>query len=401
MAECVQRHAQGTAANMPELCKLDPRAFVDQVINGGKAVDDGDWVQPQFRRKDGVWQLHSFEVLYRMTSAFGVPFPAFVDFVHAASDQCPETDVQLRRAFRRHAVSSIRRVDSRLSQLGGARRAAMQKAGLLTYVNFTAKQLDAILTVPLENGKLLAVEETEYDAAPKDLSSVRHELWQRLGALSLDDAKPTMAEVMSYAEESFDYEPPRTPAGKPYKPLPPTYNHDFAFARGFIADFRRARRSNPAAKADLKLDEEFCCYLVGVGHAPFSRQAMAQWCQEHPIASRAARKAGLELIREALGAGMGICLEVSFDDDDVEWLHAELPELEGRLSKQGGQSGPAALPHSLVDAELFSRRIGQCQHKDLRLSQATGQQPEEGSELEAWDEAWAGEQAFSDRQLSL
>merc|ERR1719277_2742792 len=84
VADCLQHHALNSAKNSPDLCALEPKAFVKQVIEGGRAVDDGDWVQPLLRQKDGAWQLYKFEVLYRLSDARGVPFPAFVNFVHAA-----------------------------------------------------------------------------------------------------------------------------------------------------------------------------------------------------------------------------------------------------------------------------------------------------------------------------
>lgn len=355
VTDCLQRYAKGAAQNVPDLCHLEPKAFVEQVINGGLAIDGGDWVQPLFRQLDGIWHLHKFEVLYRMSDARSVPFPAYVNFVKAASDQSLAPDLDLREAFRAQAVSSLRRVDAQLSQLRATQRSAMADAGLLTSLNFTAKQLEAILSVPLENGKLLAAEETEYDSPPDNLSAVRHQVWERLGALCLDDVKSTLAEVAAYAEGPLDYKPPLTPGGAPFKPLPESYNHDFAFAHGFMSDFEQTRRSNPEATGNLKLDEEFCCYFIGVGHAPFARAAMAQWREEHPVTARAVRRAGLELIREALAVGMGVVLEVSFEDSDVQWLYAELPELDGILCKQGGQSGSAALPISLVGAELLSQ----------------------------------------------
>jgi len=231
----------------------------------------------------------------------------------------------------------------------------MAKAGIVHNLNFTAKQLEGALTVPLENSRLLSLEETEYDAAPDNISTVRHEVWQRMAGLSIDDVKATLGDIAPYADGPLDYEPPKVPSnGFPYKPLPSTYAHDFPFTRRFIADFRRAQQDNPAAKGDLKFDEEFCCYLIGVGHAPFARSTMGTWREEHPVASRALRAAGLELIREALAAGMGIVLEVSFEDRDVQWLLDELPELERCLFKQGGLSGSMALPHSLIGAELLT-----------------------------------------------
>jgi hypothetical protein len=353
VAECFKKHALSFSKNLPDLCKLEPKEFVERVIEGNLAIDDGDWIQPIFKKRRGVWLLHKFEVLYRMNDAFGVPFPAFVNFVKTASDQSSNADPDLRQAFRNHAVASLRRVDARVSQLKAKQRAAMIELGILTNLNFTAKQMEAVLTVPLQNSKLLAVEETEYDDAPQNLSAVRHGIWQRMGALSLDDVKPTKAEVAAYADGPLNYNPPRTPSGAPFKPLAETYNHDFAFARRFIRDFQRARQDNPSAKADLKLDEEFCCYLIGVGHAPFARQAMAQWREQYPQASEAARNAGLDLIREALVAGMGICLETSFEDDEVQWLRDRVPELDRRLYKQGGRSGAAALPHSMFESELL------------------------------------------------
>jgi len=358
VADCLERHAQSTIKNLPDLCRLEPEAFVEKVIKGGLAVDDGDWVQPLFSRKNGIWSLHHFEVLYRMSDAFGVPFPAFVNFVKSASDQCSHPDPKLKEDFRQYAASSLQRVDARLSQISVAGREAMEKSGIFTNLNFTAKQLDLALSVPLENGKLLAAEETEYDAPPDDLSLVRHEVWLRLGALSLDDVMPTLADVAKYADIPLDYEPPCTPARAAYKPLPLQYNHDLTFARSFIADFRKARQDDPKAKGDLKLDEVFCCYLIGVGHAPFARTAMAKWREQNPIASAALRRAGVELIREAMAAGMGIVLEVSFDDSDVHWLVDELPELENCLMKQGGRSGSTALPHSIAVAELLSPVFG-------------------------------------------
>lgn len=356
VSERLQEYAARAAANLPDLCSLEPKAFAERVINGGVAIDDGDWVQPLYRRTGGDWHLSKLEVLFRVSDAKRVPFPAFPNFVKAATDESPDPDPYLRGAFRSHAVASLRRVDARLSQLKYKQRAAMAKAGLLTTLNFTAKQLDAALSVPLENGKLLALEETEYDdaPAPESLSKLRLRLWQNLGAFSLDDVKPTLSEVEACASGRLAYSPPLTPEGVPFKALRTRYNHDFAFARRFIADFEAARREHPTAKAELKLDEEFCCYLIGVGHAPFARDTMAAWREAQPEASDAARRAGLQLIREALDAGMGIVLEVSFEDGDVQWLYEELPELDGRLFKQGGRSGSAALPYSLLEAQLLS-----------------------------------------------
>lgn len=360
VAERLQKHAQGSSGtNQPDMCRLEPKAFVEQVIKGGLAVDNGDWVQPLFRRKDGRWQLHQLEVLYRVRDAFGVPFPAFVNFVKAASDQSPNPDPELRQAFRKHALASLQRVDARLSNLAPTQRAAMVKLGLLTNLNFTAKQLDAALSISLENAQLLGLEETEYDAPPEDLSNVRYEVWQRLGGLALDDVKPTLADIAAFADAPLDYEPPCVPStGTPYKPLPSAYNHDVAFARGFIADFKRARQDKPDAKGDLKFDEEFCCYFICVGHAPFSRELMAQWRENHPVAFRALRAVGLSLMKEAMDAGMGVVFEVSFEDTDVQWLHDEFPELDGRLAKQGGRSGSTALPHSLFETELLRPALG-------------------------------------------
>lgn len=68
------------------------------------------------------------------------------------------------------------------------------------------------------------------------------------------------------------------------------------------------------------------------------------------------RRCGVALIRDALAAGMGICFEVSFDDADVQWLTALIPELDRSLVKQGGQSGSAALPHSMTAEALLASR---------------------------------------------
>merc|ERR1719203_1262335 len=142
-------------------------------MNGRLAIDNGDWAQPLFKRTGETWQLHKVEVLYRLSDPQKVPFPAFVNFVKAASDQSPDPDPDLRVAFLSHAVSSLQRMDTFLSCLQASHRAAMEKAGFLTSLNFTAKQLEAVLSVPLQNGKLLAVEETEYDEAPECISSIR------------------------------------------------------------------------------------------------------------------------------------------------------------------------------------------------------------------------------------
>jgi len=363
VAEILRDFAARSPANRPELCALEPKAFAEQVINGKVAVDDGDWVQPIYRREGGGWHLSRLEVLYRVRDASKVPFPAFVNFVHSATDQAKTPDPEMRSAFEGYAISSIRRVDERLSNLDAEHRQALEQAAILTCVNVTAKQLEAVLEVPVANPQLLALEETEYDNAPGRLQELRLRAWAKFGAFFLDDIKPTLADVMSSLvvlkegdASPGEYTPPLTPGGQPYKPLVDRYNHDLPFARRFIADFRHAREQTPSAQAELKLAEDFCLYLIGVGYAPFARAAMADWREANPQLSAAVRRAGVELIRDALDAGMGICLEVSFEDDDVQWLHNELPQLDGRLSKQGGRSGPAALPHSMVEKVMLPTR---------------------------------------------
>lgn len=354
MSERLKKRTAHFAENRPELGELEPKAFAEQVLRGKLAVDDGNWVQPLYRRRGGVWQLCKLEVLYRVSDAKRVPFPAFPNFVHASSDQSPNPDPELRRTFCSMAINSMRAIDDVLSKLDGMQRAMMAKSRLLTALNITAKQLRAALRVPLRHRKLLAIEETEYDDEPGDLSQLRQKAWRTFGAYSLDDVKPTWSEVAAHAAGPMAFEAPRTPAGEPFKPLPTTYRHDFAFARRFIEDFRRTSRLDPTAQAEIKLDEEFCCYLIGVGHAPFARESMRAWRAANPEASEAARAAGVQLIREALDVGMGVCFEVSFEDIDVQWLFEELPQLERCLLKQGGLSGAVALPASYIAGDLLA-----------------------------------------------
>jgi len=357
VAQQLQDYAARSSRNERAVCELEPQAFAEQVLLGklGRAaVDGGDSAQPLFRKVGGVWRLGGLEVLYRFRSADGVPFPSFVNFVRAASDQSAEPCDRLRASFRSHAMRSLRRVDARLSLLDSEMRHAMASAGLLTTLNFTAKQLQTAVAQPLHNPELLGLEETEYDDEPAALSEVRRSAWQKFGMLALDDVHPTLAEVQAHAPAQFTYEPPRTPAGGAFKPWPAEYRHDLAFARRFVADFACTRATCPRAKASLKLSEEFCCYLIGVGYAPFSRQCMSAWRKAHPEASAAVRAAGLELISEAIDAGIGICFEVSFDDSDVEWLLKAIPALENHMSKQGGMSGSIALPYSLVERDILA-----------------------------------------------
>jgi hypothetical protein len=363
LAERLQDYASRCATNQQDLCELEPRAFAQQVISSEVAADGGSWVQPIYRKVGLDWQLSKCEVLYRLSDARGVPFPAFVNFVKAATDETPNPDPDLRGAFCAHAVTSLHRVDGWLSQLGAAKRNAMASAGLMLNFNVTAKQLESALLAPLQNRVLISLEETEYDAEPANLSEIRQKAWQTFAGLSIDDVKPTFSEVVAFTEEPVCYTPPVTPTGKPFKPLALRYNHDIAFTRRFISEFQRAREANPSAQSDLKLDEEFCCYLIGVGHAPFSRSAMADWRQRHPGASKAVRALGVALIREALEAGMGICLEVSFDDAEVQWLVDELPHLRGRLFKQGGRSGSVAVPPTLLLDEIVVPRAGRLSSK--------------------------------------
>mmetsp|Transcript_40093 Transcript_40093/g.115227 ORF Transcript_40093/g.115227 Transcript_40093/m.115227 type:complete len:388 (-) Transcript_40093:135-1298(-) len=348
VARKLEAYAATCNANDPSLCNLSPSDFVSRVLCGGVSVDDGDWVQPLFFQcGEGIWLLRGFEVLYRMSDARCVPYPAFVDFVYAATDQAQNMDGSLRRAFQEHTTSSLRRVDARLTTLGKQCLEDMLRAGLLTAVNATAKQLPAILEVPLRNEKLLAIEETEYDTAPADLTELRLRVWRRFGALSLDDVKPALSDF-----GGVRFSPPLTPAGAPFKALAETTQHDLRFARRFIDDFRLARRADPKARGDIKLDEEFCCYLLGVGHAPFARESMRAWRRLHPAASERIRSSGAALISEAVAAGLGVCFEVSFADGDVRWLTSLVPSLGEHLCKQGGQSGSAALPHSMVAQAL-------------------------------------------------
>jgi len=355
VAQQLKDYARRGPRNERSICDLPPEAFSEQVLLGELsrlAMDGGDSVQPLYKKVEGLWLLSALEVLYRFRSADSVPYPAFVNFVRAASDQSASPREDLRASFRSHALRSLRRVDARLSLLDHSLRSEMVASGLLTTLNFTAKQLEAAVAQPLHNPELIGLEETEYDDEPASLSELRHKAWLKFGMLSLDDVQPTL--VQAYASAPLAYSPPRTPAGGPFKPLASGYRHDLAFARRFVEDFRRAREGNPSAKASLKFSEEFCLYLLGVGYAPFSRASMAAWREENPEASEAVRKAGVELIRAALDAGMDLCLEVSFDDAEVEWLLEEVPELEGRMSKQGGLSGPIALPYSMVEKEILS-----------------------------------------------
>jgi len=266
----------------------------------------------------------------------------------------------LRGSFCNHAVASMQRVDTRLSQLDLDVRASLEAAGILTYLNFTAKQLRAALEAPLAHAKLLGIEETEYDDAPEGLTELRAETWSKFGALALDDVKPTLDEVEAHLGAPLACRPPLAPDGRPFKALQRTYNHGLSCARRFIADYVCAKRRHPSAQGELKLDEEFCCYLIGVGHAPFARSAMAAWRRENMEVSMAIREMGVQLIEQALAAGMAICLEVTFADEDVQWLLEAVPALEGRLFKQGGLSGSAALPQSLVEVDLLSPKTSSC-----------------------------------------
>jgi len=354
VSERLKRRSAEFADNRPEICALDPQSFAKQVIEGQLAFDGGNWVQPLFKRRGGAWHLCKLEVLYRMSDATRVPFPAFVNFVAASSDQSPNPDPELRRTFCGLAIRSMQRIDELLSKLGAVHRRALAKARLLTALNVTAKQLREALRTPLTNSKLMAIEETEYDDEPHDISELRQTAWRTFGAYSLDDVKPTLSDIFGGMATPPPYEAPRTPQGQPFKPLATVYRHDFAFARRFIEDFKVAVAADPTAEAEIKLDEEFCCYLIGVGHAPFAREAMRRWSEDYPEASAVIRAAGVRLIQEALLAGMGICFEVSFEDSDVQWLFEALPELEGCLLKQGGLSGSMALPSSFIADDLLT-----------------------------------------------
>lgn len=355
VVERLQVFASQAGTNLPELCSLPPKEFAERVIKGGHAVDSGDWVQPLYRKDvSGEWQLSKLEVIYRLKDAMRVPYPAFVDFVSASSDQCTEPDPDLRAAFRDHAVASLLRVDERLSDLRPEHRTAMEDAQLFIAVNFTAKQMSDILPLTLKNPNLICIEETEYDMEPASMSETRGHVWRKVASLSLDDVKLTLPDIRPFAEEAFEFRPPLTPAGAPYKPLVQSYIHDLAFARRFISDFKAVKRDVPTARSDLKVDEELCLYLIGIGHAPFSEKAMTVWREANPVASQAIRRAAIALLQEALAVGMDIVLEVTFQDSHIEWLLEELPALHGRLLKQGGGSGSAALPLSLAEEQLIA-----------------------------------------------
>jgi len=353
VAQKVIEYADQAPTNDRALCQLQPEEFQEKVINGNVAVCDGDWVQPLYAQVDGKWLLNKFEVLFRLTDAKCVPYPAFVDWVVAASDQSPKKSEQLQGKFCDFAVAVLLRVDARVGVWSAAQREAALAASLLTTLNFTTKQLEAAIAAPVKYPELLGLEETEYDNEPAGLSELRLAAWRKFASYSLDDVKPSQADVAALGS-AFADAPPLTPQGKPFKVLPARYNHDFSAARQFIADFRRARAEHPEAKGDFKLAEDFCCYLIGVGYAPFARASLAEWRERNPEASAGIRRLGLELIKEALDAGLHVVLEVSFEDEDVAWLHEAIPDLGGRLLKQGGLSGPRAVPHSLLGSFLPS-----------------------------------------------
>lgn len=353
VAARLRRYADTAPPNDRQLCTLNPEAFARTVLRGNVSVDDGDWVQPLFQLRDGVWELRKMEVVYRITDPRGVPFPSFVDLVKAATDETENPDVKLRAAFGEHLVASIQRVDTRLSQLSDWQRAWMSEQRMVIQLNATAKQLEAALNVNVCHRHLIALEETEYDLPPPDLRLLRLRVWKAFGAFSLDDVKPTVSELEAFADNAFTYQPARTSQGADFKALPKEYTHGIHCAREFIAHFAEAKRAWPAARAELKFDEVFCCHALGVGHAPFARGVMAQWREDHPEAFKAAKRCARELIGEALAAGLGICFEVSFEDAEVQWLLQDLPALGAVLLKQGGESGPLALPLSLLGPELL------------------------------------------------
>lgn len=369
VAKRMQEYVKTAQPNPPSISSLDPDTFVKRVLQstkykGGvedeaeKAIDDGDSAQPLFFRKNGVWHLHSAEILYRVRDPSKVPFPAFVCFVQAASDGARKSTgkdarPELRDAFKQHSTSSLHRVDACLSEMSPALRASLEQQGFRLHLNFTSRQLEAALSVPIENTRLIALEETEYDIAPDNMPDVRRRVWERFGCLSLDDVMFTISDVECFAGGPIEYGPPLTPSGHVYKPWPMEYTHDIATAREFMADFAGVRPQIPGAKSALKFSEEFCCYLLGVGYAPFARETMKVWREAYPKASDAVRRLGAKIIREALDIGMHVCCEVSFEDSEVQWLFDEMPDLEGNLLKQGGVSGPAALPVSLIEAKWF------------------------------------------------
>lgn len=360
VAKQMKEYVKTAPSNPPSLASLDPVSFVKRVLigddadEGERAIDDGDSAQPIFFRMDGSWLLHSAEILYRVRDPNKVPFPAFVSFVQAASDVSKDVNQELRDAFQQHSTASLRRVDALLSEMQPALRDNLEREGFRFHLNFTSRQLEGALALPIENPKLIALEETEYDMEPEGMPEVRRRVWERFGYLSLDDVQATMADVRTFADVEFEYGPPLTPSGHPYKPMLTEYRHDFPRARQFMADFAKVRSEFPDARSSLKLNEEFCCYILGVGYAPFSRAAMADWRKAYPEASAAVRRAGATIIREALECGMHVCCEVSFEDQDVQWLVDEIPELEHKLLKQGGHSGPSALPVSLIEATWFT-----------------------------------------------
>lgn len=353
IAQIINKIAEDSEANGTELCKLRPKDFAERVLNGKDvAIDDGDWVQPVFCEEGGVWRLSRLEVLYRVRHARSVPYPAFVDFVHAATDVSESPDPALSNAFAEFAAASIRRVDARITEFERENDQALSRANILTSINVTTKQLEGILKVDLKNLKLLALEESEYDFGCGGLSELHEQAWGKFGAFALDDIKPTLGDLEDAFNEEpahpFQYASPETPQGFAYKPLVAKYNHDLKFARGFIDDFKRAQVKSDAAQGEFKLSEDFCLYLIGVGYAPFARDSMAAWREANPEANKRIRKMGVDLIREALEVGMTICLEVSFMDKEVQWLYDELPNLRGKLQKQGGLSGSAAVPISMI-----------------------------------------------------
>jgi len=335
---------------------LEPKEFVRRVILGAVAVDSGDWLQPLYRQERGTWRLCKLEVLFRLRDPTRIPFPAFMNFVQAATDHSDAPDTELRAAFEDLVVASVQRVDKYLSAMSREDLQDMRKAGIFMSINVTAKQLRSVLAVPLRCPDLIALEETEYDNEPDALTQLRLQAWTKFRALSLDDVLPTLADLEDSGSLAQTYVEPRVPLnGDSYKALPRKYNHDIPFARRFIRDFRRAREMHPDAQAEVKLSEDFCCYLIGVGHAPFARSAMSEWRSANIEASQSIRRIGLELIREAVVAGMTVCLEVSFADEDISWLCEAAPELVGQLCKQGGMSGPMAIPLSMVGT-VFSPR---------------------------------------------
>merc|ERR1711992_378966 len=96
------------------------------------------------------------------------------------------------------------------------------------------------------------------------------------------------------------------------------YRHDVTAAHQFVKDFAKAKLLVPDAKATIKIDEEAAVYLIGVGHAPFIRQAAQKWKEENPTIAAQYFKVFLDLIDEALQEGMDVVLEVSWKPEDLE-----------------------------------------------------------------------------------